>query len=265
MNGLRHICVALLLLLAAPARADGPDDLIAGPSGRVVEVIDGDTVRILGHAADVRLVGVQAPKLPLGRKGFAAWPLAEEARAALADLVEGRTVTLRLGESPRDRNGRTLAHLVRDDGLWVQGELLRRGWARVYTFSDNRRLIADMRAAETEARAAKRGIWTRAFYAVRPADPMALRTDIGTFQIVAGRVVDAARVRERVYLNFGADFRSDFTVTLDRDAQALFAAAGVDPLALEGRAVEVRGWLVSRNGPMIEATHPEQIALTPSD
>jgi endonuclease YncB( thermonuclease family) len=265
MNGLRHICVAVLVLLAAPARADGLGSLAEGPRGRVTEVIDGDTLRIQGHDADVRLVGMQAPKLPLGRKGFTAWPLAEEARAALAALVNGREVTLRLGETPRDRNGRTLAHVVRDDGLWVQGEMLRRGWARVYTFPDNRRLSAAMLAAEAEARAASRGIWSQPFYAVRSPDPPALRADVGSFQIVAGRVVDAARVRDRVYLNFGDDFRSDFTVSLDRGAQALFAAAGLDPLALEGRAVEVRGWLVSRNGPMIEVTHPEQIATTPPD
>ncbi|MDX2223469.1 MAG: thermonuclease family protein [Rhodospirillaceae bacterium] len=265
MNGLRPICVALLVLMAGPGRADGPSDLKAGPVGRVTEVIDGDTVRVLGHDADVRLIGLQAPKLPLGRAGFKAWPLADEAKAALSDLVEGREVALRLGETARDRNGRTLAHVVRDDGTWVQDEMLRRGWARVYTFPDNRRLAAQLYAAEAEARAASRGIWSRPFYAVRAADPMTLRADIGSFQIVAGRVVDAARVRERVYLNFGADFRTDFTVSLDRDAQDLFAAAGLDPLALEGRIVEARGWLTSRNGPMIEATHPEQVVVLSAD
>ena len=81
---------------------------------------------------------------------------------------------------------------------------------------------------------------------------------------MAGVVRDAAKVRERIYLNFGADFRTDFTVSIDRRDWRTFDRAGVDPLALEGAKIEVRGWLVSRNGPMIEVTHPEQIEPIPS-
>jgi len=74
-------------------------------------------------------------------------------------------------------------------------------------------------------------------------------------------VLKAADVRGTVYLNFGADWRSDFTVALRRDALKTFAAAGVDPLGYAGRLIRVRGWLTSYNGPMIEATHPEQIEV----
>jgi hypothetical protein len=44
-------------------------------------------------------------------------------------------------------------------------------------------------------------------------------------------------------------------------SRKLFRGAGVDPAGLDGRRIRVRGWLRSRNGPMIEATHPEQIEL----
>jgi hypothetical protein len=33
------------------------------------------------------------------------------------------------------------------------------------------------------------------------------------------------------------------------------------PTSLAGRLLRVRGWLREWNGPMIEATHPEQIEL----
>ena len=42
---------------------------------------------------------------------------------------------------------------------------------------------------------------------------------------------------------------------------AAFTAAGIDLTALAGKRLRVRGWVMWRNGPMIEATHPEQIEL----
>jgi endonuclease YncB( thermonuclease family) len=256
LSAMKIFSALLFLFLTATASAAPPDSLKHGGQGVVAAVIDGDTVRLKDGAADIRLIGLQAPKLPLGRRGFKAWPLADEAKAALTDLVLDKSVTVRLGTGEQDRNGRILAHLVREDGLWVQGEMLKRGWARVYTFPDNRALAADMLALEAEARAAQRGIWGHPFYAVRDAAGVPPE-ETGTFQIVAGTVQDTAQVRERIYLNFGADFRTDFTVSIDKKYWAVFS----DPLALKGRRIEARGWLTSRNGPMIEATHPEQIAV----
>ena len=207
----------------------------------------------------VGLVGIQAPKLPLGRPGFPTWPLADDAKRALEGLALGRRLTLGFGGRRMDRHGRLLAHVFDGDGVWMQGEMLRRGMARVYSFADNRAKVADMLAIERDARAARRGIWALRFYAVRtPADAA---RHIDTFQIVEGAVLDAARVRGRVYLNFGADWRTDFTVTMTAKVARLFRNAGRDPLALEGRSIRVRGWLKRFNGPVIEATHPEQIEV----
>ena len=135
--------------------------------------------------------------------------------------------------------------------------MLRRGMARVYSFPDNRARVADMLDLETRARAQGRGIWGLDFYAVIvPED-----TDraIGTFQVVEGRVLDAAKVKGRTYLNFGPDWRTDFTVTIPPGTAKIFRALG--PLTLKGRRIRVRGWLKSYNGPSIEATHPEQIEV----
>lgn len=232
------------------------EDLVIAARARVAEAIDGDTVR-LDDGREVRLVGIQAPKLALGRKNFKEWPLGEESKAALSRLSVGRVLELRHGGASGDRHGRILAHLFRDDGLWVQGEMLKAGMARVYTFPDNRARAAEMYALEREARDAKRGIWAHPFYAVRGPDR--LGREIGTFQVVSGTVLDVGRAKNIVFLNFGADWRSDFTIRIDGKAQRLFRAAKFDLDSLKGRAVEVRGWLKLENGPMIDATHPEQI------
>ena len=68
----------------------------------------------------------------------------------------------------------------------------------------------------------------------------------------------------RLYLNFAGDWRSDFTVSIARKDAAAFATAGLDPPTLAGKRLRVRGWLAWRNGPMIEATHPDQIELLPA-
>lgn len=262
---LRGHCVfaALLALVLslAPAHAPHaqvPAGLEAGETAAAVEIVDGDTL-VLDSGRQVRLVGIQAPKLPLGRTGFVAWPLAEEAKAALSQLALGRRLTLAYGGRREDRHGRNLAHLFDESGVWIQGAVLDRGMARVYSFADNRALVAEMLAREDAARRVGRGIWAERFYAVRTPDEAARY--IGGFELVQGRVYDVAEVRGRTYVNFAADWRTDFTITIDAKARRLFADAGVAPDSYRGRIVRVRGWLKSYNGPMIEATHPEQIEV----
>jgi endonuclease YncB( thermonuclease family) len=259
---MRILLVPLLLALLAglPPAAWTETGTPADETARAAEIVDGDTL-VLEDGRQLRLVGIQAPKLPLGRPNFETWPLAEEAKAALAALVLGRPLRLSYGGRRMDRHGRVLAHVHADAGAerWVQGALLEQGLARVYSFADNRALVAEMLALERAARAARRGIWSNPFYAVR--DAAAAGGHLGTFQLVEGRVVEAAVVRGRAYLNFGADWRADFTATLAPEVRRRFEAEGIDPRDYQGIRLRVRGWLKSYNGPMIEVTHPEQIEV----
>lgn len=227
----RHILILAAALIASSATgfpaaaAGGAGD--ASEIARTVEIVDGDTL-LLDDGREVRLVGIQAPKLPLGREGFVAWPLADEAKAALAELTLGRDVKIAPGPAPQDRHGRLLAQLYdAESGEWIQGALLADGMARVYSFHDNRVLIPEMLERERAARAAGRGIWGEPWYAIR--NPEGLGGDIGSFQLVEGLVLDAAEVRGRGYINFGPDYRSDFTISLDRAALARFAESGRAP------------------------------------
>lgn len=253
------LCVAVW----AGAPAVGPASPLPAEPPRIVaaamvrDIVDGDTL-VLDTGAQVRLVGIQAPKLPLGRPGFAAWPLAGEARDALAALSLGKQVALSYGGQPIDRWRRLLAD-VRTSEFWLQEEMLRRGLARVYTFADNVGSSAALYAAEDEARRAGRGIWRLAYYRILRPDEADTR--IGTFQLVEGAPVAAAVVRGTGYLNFGADWRSDFTVSVSAPDMKRFRAAGVDLTSLTGQRLRVRGWITRRNGAMIRVTHPEQMEI----
>ena len=259
---LRRIYIALvgLLFCTAVLAAEAPS-IPAGftrdASAPVAQVIDGDSL-VLADGRTVRMAGIQAPKLAKGRMGFQDWPFSHEAETALSELASGRLVTLLYGGARLDRSGRVLAQLERTDGLWLEGELLRRGLARVYTFVDNRTGAAEMLRLESEARAARLGIWGDPFYAVRT--PEETLDHLDSFELVEGRIVDAARVRGTVFLNFGADWRRAFTVRLRPDAVAMFQAAGVDPLTLKGEKVRVRGYLRrDRDRAVMDVTHPEEI------
>tara|TARA_R110002110_G_scaffold415612_2_gene651686 strand:+ start:146595 stop:147593 length:999 start_codon:yes stop_codon:yes gene_type:complete len=263
MATIRILLVFVLTLsgaIAGPGTVDAqmPEALQNGGTARVVAVVDGDTV-ILDDGREVRLVGIQAPKLPLGRPGFAKWPLADEAKSALEDLVLDRRVSLGYGGQKTDRHNRALAHLFTEDGTWVQGALLATGFARVYSFPDNRTLVRDMLVRERSSRETDRGIWSHPYYGV--LDPEASARHLDQYALVEGRVMDVAVVRGRTFLNYGSDWRTDFTVAIAARNWHRFEEAGISSDDYLGRRIRVRGWLKSRNGPMIDVTHPEQIEV----
>lgn len=258
----RNFSAWLALVLATPqAQAQQAPDQGPQPvkSGYVKSIVDGDTL-VLRSGTQVRLVGIQAPKLPLGRRNFKSWPLAKKAKDALARLALGKTLTLSYGGKRSDRHRRLLAHLFAGK-VWIQGELLRSGMARMYSFPDNRARIKDMLTLERSARTSRRGIWANRFYAIR--DIAETGRHIGTFQLIEGRVLNATIVRGRAYLNFGKDWRSDFTITISPRWMRRRWGKGPAIGDYVNRRVRVRGWLKSYNGPMIDATHPEQIELLP--
>jgi len=272
--------LVLLLFVSVARAADGPSANPIEATGcafqklgaaRVTDVVDGDTV-VLEDGRQVRLVGIQAPKLPLGRKGFVAWPLADEAREELIRLSMGKPVMLYRGGASQDRHGRVLAQLVTQEGkpVWLQEEMLRTGFARAYSFSDNRICVDALLAAERVARSGGGGIWAIPFYAIRSASNVdELRSLVDTFQLVEGTVTAASIIRGRLYLNFGENYRSDFTVTVPPRQVKLFTSGKWAELLAErggerpvvGKRLRVRGWIESYNGPEIVVTHPEQMEL----
>jgi len=255
------LIIALLMPIALAGPVPAQSALEQGETDVVVQVIDGDTVE-LSDGSEVRMIGLQAPKLPLGRRGFATWPLAPEAKAYLEALVEGRTVILGYGGLRKDRYGRRLAQVFREDGLWVQGQMIAAGMARVYSFADNRACVRQLYELEEAARMSREGIWGLDWYRVR--DAFELEDDIDSYQLIEGMPLSVAEVRGRYYLNFGQDRFTDFTATVSpRDAR-IFRESNLDLLALEGRQIRLRGWLSSFDGPNLSLTHPEQIEILSS-
>ncbi len=242
-------------------------DLSPPETGTVAAVLDGETLQ-LTDGNIVRLIGAKAPMPPLGWRGDDPWPLVEEAKAALSLLAAGKAVELRFGGARTDRHGYALAQVFvveGEDRLWLQQQLLAQGLARVYSFPDNRACVGELLAQEREARAKLLGVWASYAYRIEQAlDVKRLGRLIHSYQLVEGTVAAVGEGGGRLYLNFTPDWRSDFTISVERKDVSAFAAAGIDLKKLAGTRLRARGFLAWRNGPMIEASHPEQIELLPA-
>jgi hypothetical protein len=144
----------------------------------------------------------------------------------------------------------------------VQETLLSEGRARVSARIGGKACAEALLTIEREARAGRRGLWADPNFAPLHADDYRrFRAENGRFVLVEGKVLSVRESGATIYVNFGRRFTRDFSVTIVRRLRAEFTAAGVEPKALEGRRIRVRGWLERRRGPIMDVIAPEQIEL----
>ncbi len=236
----------------------------AGP----IEAQNVQAVRVEKNGAvifdDGRAVRAEGILLPAGMPDKAPDALASQALGAMSQLVHDKLVTVTAKPPKEDRYGRIRAQIFLPDNPsdpWLQLALLKRGLARVSLAPDRRECASELLAAEAQARATKTGLWAYPAYVVR--NPQTVARDVGTFQVVEGKVVSANLRGGRGYLDFGADWHSDFTVTISQDDMENFRAASVDPRGFAGKTVRVRGWVENRDGPEMEVAVPESIEIVP--
>lgn len=133
-------------------------------TGRVVAVLDGDTITVLDASRQehrIRLSGIDAPEKNQ--------PFGQASKESLSDQIYDRRVEVET--SKRDRYGREIGK-VRIGGTDANLEQVRRGLAWHYKRFQNEQPLEDRLAylhAEEEARAARRGLWSEAG-AVAPWD-----------------------------------------------------------------------------------------------
>ena len=110
---------------------------------RVTEVREGNLI-VLDNGKKVVLIGIEPSR---------------RANRFIADMVEGKEVTLDYDRVQPDRSGREYAYVYLSDGTFVNAEVVRKGYARVDTslpFLHSSEFIS----YQLEAQAEKRGIWS---------------------------------------------------------------------------------------------------------
>ncbi len=164
------VVVALLIFVVAITRqvdapieavqSDGP--VAAGP-GLVLDVLDGDTVRIrmAGYEGSVRIVGIDTPEIE--HPGKPAGCFGEEASAAARAWLQGRIVDVVPAREQRDHFGRLLARIVPRDGPIAGRDLARvlalSGFARELSIAPNLDDASALAERVAIARRLGRGLW----------------------------------------------------------------------------------------------------------
>ena len=246
------IFIALLTLTAATA---GVISFVRSDEGSAVKkVFDGDSI-LLSDGREIRYIGIDAPETGGNRPAEYG---GAEAADANENLIDSEEVSLEFDAEPTDSYGRTLAYVYVGEDM-VNLTLVRSGVALAVPYPPNLRHWKDLEAAMDEARRAKRGLW---------ADPdrWMVRADdaaeyIGESKTVVGRVISTGEIGAGIFLNFGPDYKTDFTAFIPRDDLAYFSGAGVTNPAdyYRGKTLEVTGSIYKKNGPSVTVRHPGQI------
>ena len=261
---LKRVClwgVASYLAAGGAGWAAGVPDC-AGPveiaQVRILRLERTNDVLVLRDGRAIHMEGIV---LPRGAKDHAPSALADQAFDALGRLVRNRDLTITAVAPKEDRYDRVRGQVFNGDSAepWLQRALLARGLARVDLSSDRGECAEELYAAEAQARGAHLGIWSVPAYQVRT--PEGLGGDTGTFQVVEGQVLSADVKEGRAYLDFGPDYRTDFTIVIAPVDMANFRSAGVDPRDYQGKRIRVRGFIQQINGPEIEIASPKQVEL----
>lgn len=133
---------------------------VATSTIRVIRVVDGDTFEVIvnGQTEKIRMLGIDTPESVDPRKPVQCF--AKEATKKLQELIFEKEIVLTpdFTNDDRDKYNRLLRYVSRPDGLLVNEEMIKEGYAYAYIkFPFERR--ADYLKLQTEARTMGRGLW----------------------------------------------------------------------------------------------------------
>ncbi len=117
----------------------------------VTHIVDGDTFDI-ASGERVRMIGIDTPER--GKHFY------KEASVRLAELIDGKEVTLTKDISETDRYGRLLRHVYYDD-VWINKQMIEEGYAKFVTFPPDVAHVEIFKQAQREARNNELGVWTK--------------------------------------------------------------------------------------------------------
>ena len=151
--------------LAAPTV---PSPTLVAANATVEFVVDGDTIDVMidGSEERVRLIGIDTPEIEHAasgdRPGNPADCFGPEASAYTQSLLpEGTPVRIERDVVPRDDYGRLLAYVFRaDDGVLINYELARQGYAQPLTIPPNVAYSQQFVDAASQAQTDDVGLWS---------------------------------------------------------------------------------------------------------
>lgn len=143
--------------------------------GTLAYVVDGDTLAVEFNewTEKVRLLGIDTPeshvnnraKLQAGQSNKdvkAIIGLGKQATMAMKEIApKGVKLRLEYDVRKRDKYGRLLAYVYREDGVMLNEEIVKRGYAQLLTMPPNVKHVDRFQKALTDARDGHHGLWAR--------------------------------------------------------------------------------------------------------
>lgn len=214
--------------------------------------------------SDGRALTLEGIRLPMGAADHAPVRLADEARATLLSLAREGAVTGTAIRPKQDRYDRVRVQGFTDSkssaSTWLQRALLEQGLARVAISPDRDECAGELYGFEAAARRAGRGLWASPAYRIR-TDRDDWRPDVGTFQLIEGKVGRVTRRDGATVLDLGTDGRTGLLVSIaGGDRRGFRGLLDID--GLQGRQLRVRGVVQDSNGrPLVALANPAQIEV----
>jgi len=158
MDYLISLLVGFLLSFFGGTGIPVEEQVPAPVTVEVVEVIDGDTIRVMieGEVESVRYIGIDTPE-PYQNKEPDCYSL--EASARNKELVEGKVVTLVSDVEDRDKYDRLLRYIYVDD-IFVNEVLVKEGHAKTLSIPPNTQYSSVFKSATDKAREEGLGLWS---------------------------------------------------------------------------------------------------------
>lgn len=164
------------------------------------------------------------------------------------------------GTDLKNRYGDSFARYENSSWGWLQEYWVKKGFA-VYSgrgpYLENRKSI--LLAAEQKARSERRRGWQR--FRILDAEEKAGLIGKKGFRIVEGIVRTTGKSKKYMYLNFGEDWRTDFTAAIPKENMRAFVKKGWKLEDFEHKWIRVRGFIRSYNGPFMDVYYPDQIEI----
>ena len=175
----------------------------------VSRVVDGDTIE-LSNRDIVRYIGIDTPEVRerIGSKWvYNPRPYAEEARAFNEKLVEGKAVRLECDVQKRDKYKRLLAYVYAGDKM-INLEMVKEGYAMIYTYPPNVKYAQEFLEAEREAKRNKKGLWVDLDSENARISTAQAKENIGRVRIIEAQVTDTYLTEQMLILKFKNNFKA---------------------------------------------------------
>jgi len=200
----------------------------------------------------VRYIGIDTPEFGS--------PLFIEVKERNSSLVSGKKVRLEICPEERsDPYGRLLAFVYVNEKM-VNSILLKEGLATTLIIPPCGLIVEEeFKRVELEAINSRVGLWTDES---KPISHLEAGRYLGKIKRVSGKIISTYYSGKALFLNYGDDYKRDFTVVIFTEDLDSFTKAGIDPENFyNNKESIVTGRIKAFNGPEIVVRGPEQIKI----